>query len=103
MTRRILFLLMFLIVVPVLRAQSSTTLEAKGMWIWQLWTANGGNLTAVIDKLKSVGVTWVVIKMADSDSYYNRSGKSLYNWAAGYGGMDSVVSTFHANGIKIMG
>ena len=86
-----------------LQAQISLPVQAKGMWIWQLWTANSGNLNAVIDKLKTVGVTWAVIKMGDSDSDYNSSGKSLYNWASAYGGMDSVVSVFHRNGIKIMG
>ena len=87
----------------LLRAQDSLSIQAKGIWIWELWTANGGNLSAVIDQLKSVGVGWVIIKMADSDSYYNSSGHSLYNWAVGYGGMDSVISTFHQNGIKVIG
>lgn len=82
-------------------AQDSLSIQGKGMWIWELWVANNGSLNPVIDKLKSVGVTWVVIKMGDGDSYYNRSGKYLYNWAQAYGGMDSVVSIFHKNGIKI--
>ncbi|MDZ7288581.1 MAG: T9SS type A sorting domain-containing protein [candidate division KSB1 bacterium] len=82
---------------------SSLPVAAKGMWIWKLWSANGGNLNAVIDKLKATGVKWVVAKMGDSDSYYNKPGKSLYNWAAGYGGMDSVVSIFHRHGIKLLG
>lgn len=101
MTRRVFLLVVFLTVYGGLRAQTSATIEAKGMWIWELWTA--GDLGAIVAKLKSVGVTWAVVKMGDSDSYYNRSGKSLYNWASTYGGMDSVVSTFHANGIKILG
>lgn len=103
MVRRFFLLVVFLIAGEGLNAQTSTTLQGKGMWIWKLWTANSGNLSAVIDKVKSVGVTWVVIKMADSDSYYNKSGQSLYTWASTYGGMDSVVSTFHANGIKLLG
>ncbi len=84
-------------------AESSLPIEGKGMWIWQLWTPADSNLTATIDRLKSEGVNWVVVKVGDSDSYYNRSGKSLYNWAANHGGMAGVVSTFHANGIKIFG
>jgi hypothetical protein len=103
MVRRFFLLVSFLMFGEGLQAQMSMTIEAKGMWIWKLWTANSGNLAAVIDKVKSVGVTWVVIKMADSDSYYNKSGQSLYNWASAYGGMEGVASTFHANGIKIMG
>ena len=103
MTRKVAILLGFLFLIAVVRAQSAPPLTAKGMWIWKLWTANGGSLNDVIFQLKSVGVTWIVIKMADSDSYYNKSGQSLYSWAATYGGMDSVVSAFHANDIKIMG
>jgi hypothetical protein len=103
MLRRFILLFTSLAFGMVLHAQSSLPIQAKGMWIWKLWTANGGNLSTVIDKLKSVGATWVVIKMADSDSYYNRSGQSLYSWASSYGGMDSVVSVFHRNGIRLLG
>ncbi len=82
--------------------QDSLPIQAKGMYIWKLWSADGGNLNSVISKLKGVGVTWVVIKMGDGDSYYNSPNHSLYNWAIpAYGSMDSVVSIFHQNGIKI--
>jgi hypothetical protein len=83
----------------------NTSLEGKGMYLWHLWTADGGgkNLNTIITKLQSVGAKWLVIKMADGDSYYYRSGKGLYDWAtANYGSMDSVVSIFHANGIKLL-
>ena len=86
-------------------AQSSLPIGGKGMWLWQIWTANGGgqNLNTIITKLKSSGITWLVIKMADGDSYYNGSGKVLYSWAtSNYGSMDSVVSIFHSNGIKLL-
>ncbi len=104
MLRAVVFFISFLVFGEGLHAQVSLPIQAKGMWIWKLWTANSGNVSAVITKLQSVGATWVVIKMADSDSYYNKSGASLYNWATTYyGSLDSVVSLFHANGIKIMG
>lgn len=103
MKRNVVILALFLTAGTILRAQSTLPIQAKGMWFWHLWSANNGDLNAVIGKLKSVGVTWIVAKMGDSDSYYNGSGKSLYTWAAGYGGMDSVVSIFHNNGIKILG
>ncbi|HED36680.1 MAG TPA: T9SS type A sorting domain-containing protein [Ignavibacteria bacterium] len=86
-------------------AQDSLPIGGKGMFLWHLWTANGGgkNLNTVITKLKSVGVTWLVIKMGDGDSYYNSPNHSLYNWAtSNYGSMDSVVAVFHANGIKLL-
>jgi hypothetical protein len=83
-------------------AKDSLSISGKGMYIWQMWNANSSNLTTTINKLKSNGITWVVIKMGDGDSYYNQSGKSLYNWAATYSGMDSVISIFHSNGIKVL-
>jgi hypothetical protein len=85
--------------------RDSLNISGKGMYIWHLWTADGGgkNLNTLISKLKSYGVIWVVVKMADGDSYYYRSGKSLYSWATtNYGSMDSVVAIFHANGIKLL-
>lgn len=103
MLRTVILLVSFLMFGEGLHAQISKTIQAKGMWIWKLWSANSGDLSAVIDKLKSVGATWAVVKMGDSDSYYNSSGKALYSWASTYGGIDSVVSTFHSNGIKILG
>jgi hypothetical protein len=103
MLRTVILLVSFLAFGEGLHAQVSLPIQAKGMWIWKLWSAAGGNLTAVIEKLKSVGATWVVAKMGDSDSYYNSTGRSLYSWASTYGGMDSVVSSFHRNGIKILG
>jgi hypothetical protein len=100
-------MMMMISLVPSKRglAQDSLSIGAKGMYLWQLWNANGGgqNLNTIINKLNSIGVTWLVIKMADGDSYYNSPNHSLYNWAiANYGSMDNVVATFHANGIKLL-
>ncbi len=85
-------------------ADDSLSIGGKGMYLWQIWNANGGgkNLNTIVTKLKSLGVSWLVIKMGDGNSNYNTSGHSLYSWAsANYGNMDSVVSVFHANGIKL--
>ena len=105
-----LYTIVFLILVNLvplrtIAAQDSLPIGGKGMYLWKLWTSESGgkNLNTIIEKLKFAGVTWIVIKMADGDSYYNRSGKDLYNWAsANYGSMDSVVSVFHYNGIKLL-
>ena len=80
-------------------------LEGKGIYLWQIWTANNGgkNLNTIIAKLKNTGITWIVIKMGDGDSFYNSSDKSLYTWATtNYGSMESVISIFHSNGIKLL-
>ncbi len=87
------------------RAQGPLPIEGKGMYLWQLWTANGGgkNLNTVIANLQRVGATWVVIKMADGDSYYNSPNHSLYNWVVpNYGSMDSVIALLHGAGIQLL-
>jgi Secretion system C-terminal sorting domain len=94
-----------LIFSEICAAQGSLPIGAKGMYLWQLWNSDGGgkNLNTIISKLKSAGVTWLVIKMADGDSYYNSPNHSLYNWAtSNYKSMDSVVAIFHANQIKLL-
>ena len=86
-------------------AQDSLPIGGKGMYLWQLWTANGGgkNLNTVIANLKRSGINWVVIKMADGDSYYNSPNHSLYNWVVpNYGSMDSVISILHGAGIQLL-
>ena len=80
----------------------SLPISGKGMYLWQLWATNNGgkNISSIITKLKTTGVKWLVIKMADGDSYYNSPNHSLYNWAkSNYGSMDSVVSLFHSDGM----
>ena len=75
------------------------------MYLWQLWTTNGGgrNLDAITARLQSTGIRWIVIKMGDGDSYYNSPNHSLYNWVVpNYGSMDSVVAILHRNGIKLL-
>ena len=89
----------------MLAAGDSLSIGGKGMYLWQLWTANGGgrNLDTVVAKLHSAGVGWVVIKMADGDSYYNSPDHSLYNLVVpNYSSMDSVVSLLHKNGIRLV-
>ena len=84
-----------------MKAENPAT--GKGIWIWQIWTTAGGNLNTMISQMKSSGVKWVTVKLGDSDSYYNRTGKLLYSWAANYGGFDKVVEEFHNNGILVFG
>jgi hypothetical protein len=86
-------------------AQSTLPIKGKGMFLWDLWNTNGGgkSLDSIVNRLKSIGAAWLVIKMGDGDSYYNSPGHYLYDWAvANYGNMDSVISIFHANGIKLL-
>ena len=82
---------------------ASIPTTAKGMWIWQIWTAEGGNLDAIMSRLKSTGVTWVAVKLGDSNSEWNTPGHSFYDWVTGYGNLDSVIARFHRNGIGFYG
>jgi hypothetical protein len=87
-------------------AQDSLSIGGKGIYLWQLWSAHGGghNLDSIVARLHGTGIRWMVIKMADGDSYYNSPNHSLYNWVVpNYGSMDSVIAFLHANGIKLLG
>ena len=91
--------------IQMCEARDSLSIGAKGIYLWQLWTTNGGgrNLDSVISRLHHVGIGWIVIKMGDGDSYYNSPNHSLYNWVVpNYGSMDSVIAVLHRNGIKLL-
>ncbi len=86
-------------------AGDTLSIGGKGIYLWQLWTTNGGgrNLDSVVARLHRVGIGWMVVKMGDGDSYYNSPNHSLYNWVIpNYGSMDSVVAVLHNNGIKLL-
>ncbi len=85
-------------------AYASIPTTGKGMWIWEIWADEGGNLTAIVDRLKSSGVTWVAVKLGDSNSLWDSANNStLYPWASKYGGFAAVIDTFHNNGINVYG
>lgn len=86
-------------------ARDSLAIAGKGIYLWQLWTTNGGgrNLDSVIARLHRSGIGWMVTKMGDGDSYYNSPNHSLFTWVvANYGSMDSVVTVLHRNGIRLL-
>lgn len=76
---------------------------AKGMWIWQIWTDESGNLDSIISKLKTSGVTWVAVKLGDSNSPWNSPGHDFYTWSVAHGGIGSIIIRFHNAGIKFFG
>ena len=91
--------------VQMCAARDSLSIGAKGIYLWQLWTTNGGgrNLDSVIARLHHVGIGWMVIKMGDGDSYYNSPNHSMYTWVVpNYSSMDSVIAVLHRNGIKLL-
>ena len=49
----------------------SGDLRGKGMYIWQLWNCEGGDVGAIAAKATSAGLTHVLVKVADGRSKYN--------------------------------
>lgn len=87
----------------MVRASVPIPTTAKGMWIWQIWTDENGNLDSIVSRLQSTGVTWVAVKLGDSNSPWDSRGENLYTWASTYGGFDSVIARFHDARIKVFG
>ena len=87
-----------------LSAHAAIPTTGKGMWIWKIWSDQGGNLDTMISRLKTAGVTWVAVKLGDSNSPWDSpSNIHLYPWAQQYGGFAGVITKFHDNGIKVYG
>ncbi|MFZ1080331.1 MAG: Ig-like domain-containing protein [Candidatus Kryptoniota bacterium] len=100
--RTFILFLIFLATIS-LPAYASIPTTAKGMWIWQTWLYENGNLDSIISRLKATDVSWVAVKLGDSNSPWNSPGHDFYTWVLGYGGLDSVIIKFHDNGIKFFG
>ena len=67
----------------------------KGVWIWYLSGAEGGNLDAIAEKALAHGVSWVAVKCADGAMPWGQfhealglkeRGLKLYSWGYNYGG-----------------
>lgn len=100
----LLLFLSFVVPPGTEEAYASIPTAAKGMWIWQIWTLENGSLDSIISRLKSSGVTWVAVKLGDSNSLWDSPGNTtLYPWAQNYGGFANVITMFHDNGIKVYG
>ena len=75
----------------------------KGIWITYIWEIESGDLSKIIERLKSTKVKWVAIKCGDGDSYWLSEGRKLFEWAKNYGGFSEVIKRFHDNGIRVLG
>jgi hypothetical protein len=64
----------------------------KGMWIWQPFKSDGGDVRAMIARAKAVGLTHI----------YVRTGSS---WDGFYAGpfLDTILPAAHAGGIRVYG
>jgi peptidoglycan hydrolase-like protein with peptidoglycan-binding domain len=60
----------------------------RGMWIWELGSSNGGNVSSIVARARSNGVSTVMIKSGDGASTWSQFSRSL-------------VSALHGRGLRV--
>ena len=70
------------------KAGDAGALAGRGMWIWYVSRSNGGTLSSIISNARRYGISTLIIKSSDGPTMW-----SQFN--------PSVVSTFHANGLRV--
>src|SRR5581483_5718140 len=63
-------------------------LNGRGMWIWYVSQAEGGNLSSIIARAKRNGVSTLMIKSGDGTSYWSQFSRNL-------------ISTLHRSGFSV--
>ncbi len=63
-------------------------LAVRGMWIWELGSTNGGNVSSIISEARSHQVQTLIIKSSDGSSYWSQFNRSL-------------VRTLHHHGLHV--
>jgi Putative peptidoglycan binding domain len=66
----------------------SNPLAARGMWIWELSSSNGGNLSSIIARARRNKISTLIIKSGDGTSTWSQFNPSL-------------VRTLHRAGLKV--
>ena len=69
-------------------AGAAQALSTRGMWIWYVSQSSGGSLSSIISTARTYGVSTVMIKAGDGTSAWSQFSPGL-------------VSTLHANGLKV--
>ncbi len=65
-------------------------LTGRGMWIWYVSQADGGNIAAIIATARRYGIGTLVIKSGDGSGTWSQFSSQL-------------VATLHANGLRVCG
>ena len=65
-------------------------LGGRGMWIWYVSQAEGGNVSSIIARARRNGVSTLMIKSGDGTSYWSQFSRSL-------------ISTLHRSGFRVCG
>jgi hypothetical protein len=69
-------------------ASASNPLSARGMWIWEMSSSNGGSYSSIIARAHHNGVSTLLIKSGDGTNYWSQFSRSM-------------VSTMHSSGLKV--
>ena len=88
---------------PLMRAWTPAPLwpspvYGKGIWIWRLSEAEGGDLSAIIERLKSANVDWVAVKCAEGSGTIASDG---YDYASQW--TSSIINQIKSAGIRFLG
>ncbi len=75
---------------PKPKSSTANPFSGRGMWIWYLSAANGGNLGSLIGTAHHYGIKTVLIKSGDGSSTWSQFSRH-------------VVSTLHAHGLRVCG
>jgi len=73
---------------PAPPTPSGSAFDGNGMWIWELWNTERGNVSAIIAKAKANDVTTLFIKSGDGDHNWSQFTKSL-------------IAQLHAGGLQV--
>jgi hypothetical protein len=74
---------------PAHKAQGGP-FSGRGMWIWYVSQSNGGDLNSIIATAHTYGVSTLLIKSGDGSGSWSQFNPQL-------------ISTLHANGLKVCG
>lgn len=75
--------------------------RGKGMWIWFLQNAEGGDVKQMVKRAKGTRLTFVLIKVNDGREIINPKGKSVYDPRGEMQLNRGIVEEFHAAGIAV--
>ena len=84
-----------------------TILQGKGMYLWRIKNAEGGNPHQIAQTARDAGLTHVLIKVADGRGSYNtytvRNGREYFNAPDGTDHVPALVAALRARGISPWG
>src|SRR5205807_243098 len=69
-------------------ASASNPLAVRGMWIWEMPSSNGGNVSSIIARAHRYGIRTLLIKSGDRTNYWSQFSRSM-------------VAAMHRNRLKV--